>query len=183
MSEVETLLKKYERHVLLPWEPNLAPPQRVWFAGYDPAQERRLRPRLGAFEAVTRAAGHGWSALDVTNAFPDWMAEHEYREAYFAQPDDMGMALADFADSVAHRLSGALSDPDANPDSVVALVGIGSLFGLARWSDLLPKVEPLIRGRLLAFFPGHRNGTNYRLFDARDGWNYHAVWISAAEGD
>lgn len=44
-------------------------------------------------------------------------------------------------------------------------------------------VEPHIRGRLLVFFPGVYEHENYRLLDARDGWNYRAVPILAAEGD
>ena len=39
-----------------------------------------------------------------------------------------------------------------------------------------------VRGRLLAFFPGEHENGNYRLFDARDGWNYHAIPIKAQEG-
>jgi hypothetical protein len=30
------------------------------------------------------------------------------------------------------------------------------------------------------FFPGHFEHNNYRLLDARDGWNYHAVPITHA---
>ena len=35
-----------------------------------------------------------------------------------------------------------------------------------------------IRGRLVVFFPGHLERSNYRLLDARDGWNYMAVPIT-----
>lgn len=182
MSEIESLLKEYERFVRLPWDHKLAGPQKVWFAIYDPAQERRLRPRLGAFEAATRAAGHGWVALDLTDAFAEWMASHEYREAYFEQPEDMDLALADFADAVAQRVGEVLGTSAADKNTVVAIIGLGSLFGLTRASELFAKVAPLIRGRLLAFFPGQHDGSNYRLLDARDGWNYLAVPISAASG-
>ena len=34
------------------------------------------------------------------------------------------------------------------------------------------------RGRLVVFFPGQYEQNNYRLLDARDGWNYMAVPIS-----
>jgi len=43
-------------------------------------------------------------------------------------------------------------------------------------------VESSIRGRLLVFFPGEYENNNYRLLDARDGWNYLAVPITAREG-
>jgi hypothetical protein len=32
---------------------------------------------------------------------------------------------------------------------------------------------------LLVFFPGQFDNNNYRLLDARDGWNYLAVPITA----
>jgi len=35
----------------------------------------------------------------------------------------------------------------------------------------------------LVFFPGERDGSNYRLLDARDGWNYLATPIAAQEGE
>jgi hypothetical protein len=44
-------------------------------------------------------------------------------------------------------------------------------------------VQDRVAGRLLVFFPGQREGNNYRLFDARDGWNYLALPIEAREDD
>jgi len=61
--------------------------------------------------------------------------------------------------------------------------GVASLFGFLRISEILPLVEAKIRGRLLVFFPGVYEQDNYRLLDARDGWNYHAVPITASEGE
>ena len=37
--------------------------------------------------------------------------------------------------------------------------------------------RPLFPGRLLLGFPGKHNSGIYRLLDARDSWNYHAVPI------
>ena len=34
------------------------------------------------------------------------------------------------------------------------------------------------RNRLVVFFPGSKDGTNYRLLNARDGWNYLAQAIT-----
>ena len=61
---------------------------------------------------------------------------------------------------------------------MVAVFGVGALFGFARLSQILKMVEPDIRGRLVVFFPGHLDRNNYRLLDARDGWNYMAVPIT-----
>jgi hypothetical protein len=45
-------------------------------------------------------------------------------------------------------------------------------------SRVLKLVESDIRGRLAVFFPGSFDRNNYRLLDARDGWNYMAVPIT-----
>src|SRR5690349_23956071 len=100
MAGVERLLSNYERYVRLPWEPVLAGPQKVWFAVYSPTDERRLRARIGAFETATVQAGHGWRHHDLTDTFPHWMAAQEYRESYFESPEDIEMALDDYAQSV-----------------------------------------------------------------------------------
>ena len=55
---------------------------------------------------------------------------------------------------------------------------MGSLFGFARVSQVLKLVERDVQGRLVVFFPGQFEQNNYRLLDARDGWNYMAVPIS-----
>ena len=177
MSEIEDLLKGYERYVKLPWGEGLAGAQRVWFARYDPAQERRLRLRINEFEIATTKARHKWRLVDITDTFAKWMANHEYRDAYFAHPEDMELALADFSDAVAEQVTEVLNAPDVGEDTVVALLGLASLFGLARVAELIAKVDSEIPGRLLAFFPGQRDGSNWRLLNARDGWNYHAVPI------
>ena len=58
------------------------------------------------------------------------------------------------------------------------MTGIGSLYGFLHISSLVRDIEPDIQGRLVVFFPGSKDGDNYRLLDARDGWNYLATSIS-----
>ena len=62
---------------------------------------------------------------------------------------------------------------------MVALKGVGSLFGLLKVKEVVDKFAPLLRGRLLVFFPGSYENTNYRLLDGYDGWNYLAGPITA----
>ncbi len=171
------LLKAYEAFVRLPWQSGLSGRERVWFCLYEPRDERRLRARLDEFAITTRGAGHGWVPFDATTAFEEWMVHHEYREGYFAEPEFIGPALDDFLASLVESLKQVLRSADAN--SVVAVVGVGALFGIVRASSLIERVAEEIRGRLLVFFPGTRDGSNYRLLDARDGWNYLAVPIEA----
>ncbi|MBA2247163.1 MAG: DUF1788 domain-containing protein [Chloroflexia bacterium] len=179
MSTIEGLIKAYGQYVAIPWDPNLAGPQRVWFVVYEPAHERRLRMRIGEFETRTLAAGHGWQHVDLTHEFSRWMASHEYRDAYFEHPEDMEFALVDFEEHLAARVVKTLHSADEH--AVVALSGLASLFDLTKVSTLIEAVAPQVRGRLVAFFPGQYENTTYRLLDARDGWNYLAVPIRAME--
>ena len=177
MSEIEDLLSRYERYVRLPWDHKLAGAQKVWFARYDPVQERRLRLRIGEFQTATTDAGHMWRLVDITDSFAKWMTNHEYKDAYFEHPEDLELALVDFSDFVAERVRQELKHPGVDENTVVAVLGLASLFGLIRVAELIAKVDSEIPGRLLAFFPGQRDGSNWRLLNARDGWNYHAVPI------
>ena len=182
MSEIENLLNGYEQTISLPWEHNLAGPQKVWIAIYEPSQERRLRFRVADFEVITKKAGYSWVHLDITDAFANWMAHNDYREEYFHNPDDLDLALPEFAAHVADQVRKILADARADARTVVALSGLASLFGLTRASELIEDIAPSIKGRLLVFFPGHQEGSNRRLLDARDGWNYLALSITASKG-
>src|ERR1017187_681451 len=53
MSTIDRILSNYSRQVRLPWSPNVSGKQRIWFAVYPPAEERRVRARLPQFEALT----------------------------------------------------------------------------------------------------------------------------------
>jgi len=179
MNEIERLLHAYDQFLRLPWDRSLAGAQKVWFAIYDPAHERRLRLRIPDFAVATRQAGHPWVPFDLTDAFAHWLAAHDYRDAYFDDPEALELALEDFATVLAKQLGAALTGPEVSDQTVVAVVGLATLFGLTRASKLLRAVDASIRGRMLVFFPGQHDGSNYRLLDARDGWNYLAVPISA----
>ena len=183
MSQIEKLVKAYEQTVRHPWEPNLSGPEKVWFLIYVPPQERRLRLRISEFETATKKAGHGWKLLDLTDSFAIWMANHKYREAYFQEPEYMELALkTDFAGAVETQIRSFLTNPDVDDNTVVAVTGIASLFGLIRFSSVLEPIASSIQGRLLVFFPGQWEESNYRLLDARDGWNYLARPITVSEG-
>jgi hypothetical protein len=178
MSEVDNLLSNYRQFVAMPWQENIAGAQKVWFAVYDPTQERRIRLRLDEFQIATKAAGQKWRLLDLSDSFATWMAGHRYREAYFDSPEDLGLALNDFTDYVVQQLREALTETQVDEDTVVAVLGVATLFGLTRASTVIEKAASDIQGRLLLFFPGQHEGGNYRLLDARDGWNYLAIPIT-----
>jgi len=180
MSYVDDLLAAYAKFVAVPWQQNLAPPQRVWMAVYPPEHERRLRRHLLAFKTATIEAKHTWNEIDMTTSFETWMAGHDYREAYFEDPELLETALPAFFDSLVADVRKQLTTYD-EADGVAGLVGAGTLFGLGnavKVSALLNDVNDVIAGRLLVFFPGQHEGNSYRLLDARDGWNYLAIPIT-----
>lgn len=184
MSRVDDLISNYQRFAKLPWLTGLAPAQRVWMAVYAPDDERRLRLHLQEFATATIAAGHEWAQIDITTAFEKWMAAHVYRASYFDNPRLIQPELAGFLDALVTQVREQLSKISTT-NTIVGLVGAGSLFGLGdrvKVSALVDRIEDLITGRLLVFFPGEVEQNNYRLLNGRDGWNYHAVLITADKG-
>ena len=179
MGRIEDLAEQYGRHLATPWQRTVSGAQRVIVIVYDKELERTVRARKLAFETATRQADHDWHEVDITGAFGEWMAADDYRDEYFASPDDLQLKLeAEFAQYVAERLRSVLTRPEVTENSVVALFGAGTLFGFIRLSQVLKLIERDIQGRMVVFFPGHKDGNNYRLLDARDGWNYLAVAIT-----
>ena len=182
MGRIEELATAYERHVGAPWQRTVAGAQRVMMVVYEKEQERTLRARLGEFEQATRRSHHGWKLVDCTTWFAEWMAKQEYRDAYFEDPPLLAMMLeGEFQNFVTRRLSNELEG--SNENTVVTLMGVASLYGFMRVSELIRSVEQSIRGRLLVLFPGTKNENNYRLLDARDGWNYLANSITLHGGN
>jgi hypothetical protein len=182
MSDLDALVKAYRRFVALPWQTNLSYSERVWMVVYPPGDERRLRARITAFDIATVEAGHNWKLHDLTDAFARWLGAHEYRESYFEEPELLTRAaLDDFGAFVQAEVRATVSAPDVDAGTAVALLGVGALFPFYKVSRLLDAVNGSARGRLVVFFPGERDGSNYRLLEARDGWNYLATPITASE--
>lgn len=179
MARIEDIAERYGRHIATPWQRTIAGAQRVVMVVYDKELERTLRARKLAFETATREAGHDWFEVNLSDAFAEWMAADDYRDEYFSSPEDLQLKLdAEFPEFVAERIREVLRKPEVTANSVLAVVGVGSLFGFARISQVLKKIEADIKGRLVVFFPGQFERNNYRLLDARDGWNYLAVPIT-----
>jgi Domain of unknown function (DUF1788) len=180
MSAVDRLLSNYSRQVRLPWTANMSGKQRVWFAVYPPAEERRVRARLPQFEALTLEARHGWTTVDLTRLLPEFLAAHKYRESIFQKPQHL-RAGTDLEVRAAAQVKESFSREDADAGSVVAVTGLASLFDFMRVSSLIERVEDSVPGRLLILFPGEYAGNVYRFMDARDGFNYMAVPITSTE--
>jgi hypothetical protein len=182
MARIDKLLKAYAEHITIPWRVVLSGAERTLFAIYDKEDERRLRLRISDFQDVTERAGRAWLELDLTHAFPKWMAQQEYRDAYFETPDALeGYETGQFSQFTEHLVQSLKEQIRAGAGSnhVVALIDVGGLFGLSRVSKIVEGITSVIQGRLLVFFPGERIENNYRLLGACDGWNYLAVPLGA----
>ena len=184
MSRVDELIQNYERFVKLPWPSGLAPAQRVWMAVYTPEEERRLWLHLPDFELASKHAGYNWDLIDISHEFEQWMAAHEYRDAYFANPKLMQPELVGFFDQLVAHVRDHVAAKTSDR-TIIGVLGAASLFGLGdhvRVSALIERVQDAVEGRLLVFFPGEVDGNNYRLLGAKDGWNYLATHITARKG-
>lgn len=183
MGRIDQLANRYRNHIATPWPRNLAGQEKVIFVVYPKEDERKLRAKLGLFEIATKESGHKWKSLDLTQVFARWMSGLDYEEVYFEEPENLSIPLeSELLDFAADELRKVLTSKDVDYDTVVGVYGVASLYGFAKVSEVLNEVSRDIRGRLLVFFPGTFENNNYRLLDARDGWNYLAIPITLHNG-
>ena len=178
MSKIDQLAAVFGDHVGVGWPSGSSGAQRVIMIVYDPNEERSLRKGLDLFAQAAHSHQYAWHTVDITSAFADWLGTHRYREEYFGEPE-MLLAGANerFTKYAADIILQALKRPDHTSREIVGLTGAASVFGVTSLSDILSRVEHAIKGRLAIFFPGRSRDGRYRLLDARDGWDYHAVAI------
>jgi hypothetical protein len=139
MARIEDLAESYGRHIVVPWQRMVAGAQRVVMIVYEREIERTLRARQKLFETATVSAGHDWREVDLTDGFAKWMASDEYRDAYFEDPSDLALKLDshEFRDYLADTIRRVLTADDVTESTVVALFGVGAIFGFAKLSEVL----------------------------------------------
>lgn len=179
MNKIQRLLGSYSRFIAVPWRVDAAALQRVIFCVYDEREELLLRAKVDEFELATSQAGHGWALFDLTDIFPEWLSSQRYAKSYFANPELLSTLLPKFLDYIDQRFESFIQENPADGNVVVALIGVGSLFGFVKVKDVVDRIAPKVKGRLMVFFPGSYEDNNYRLLDRYDGWNYLAVPITA----
>lgn len=179
MNRVKRLLASYSSYISIPWRDDAAAAQRVIFCVYNENDELRLRAKIDEFEIATRNAGHDWFVFDLTDTFASWLSGQRYAESYFRKPALLAALLPKYLVYISDQFADFLNNTAAGSNSVVALKGVGSLFGLVKVKAVVDKLAPMVKGRLLVFFPGNFENNNYRLLDGYDGWNYLAVPITA----
>lgn len=179
MSKIKRLIKSYNKFISIPWRSDAAPMQRVIFCVYNENDELKLRARIEEFELVTKAAGHNWHVYDLTNSFADWLVSEPYSESYLKNPELLSTRLPGYMAFITDQFNDFLTKNKADANTVVAVKGVGSLFGFLKVKDVVDQLAPLVEGKLVVFFPGSYENNNYRLLDGYDGWNYLAVPITA----
>jgi hypothetical protein len=179
VSRIKRLVKSYSQYISVPWRDDTAAAQRVIFCVYNENEERWLRAKVDEFEIVTRQAGHEWAMFDLTDTFAIWFASQRYAKSYFQKPHLLPTLLPKYLASIHDEFEIFLQKKEIGPEFVVAIKGVGSLFGFLKVKDVVDKLAPMVKGRLLVFFPGSYENNNYRLLDGYDGWNYLAVPITA----
>ena len=179
MSRIKRLTHSYSKYVAVPWRSDAAAAQRVIFCVYNETEELRLRAKVDEFEIATRATGHDWALFDMTDSFPAWLASQRYAKSYYEKPNLLSPLLPKFLTYIQAEFAAFLEAKGVDESFVVAVQGVGSLFGFLKVKEVVDKLAPAVRGRLLVFFPGSYEDNNYRLLDGYDGWNYLAVPITA----
>lgn len=179
VTKIKRLIQSYSKFIAIPWRSDAAAAQRVIFCVYNEVDELRLRAKIEEFEIATKNAGHKWAAFDLTDTFAHWLSGQRYAQKYFQRPDLLSAPLSKYLDFITEESEKFLQTNSIKEEHVVALMGVGSLFGLLKVKEVVDKLAPLVEGRLLVFFPGSYENNNYRLLDGYDGWNYLAVPITA----
>lgn len=175
ISKIDQLILAYDKVINEPWSNSLSGQERVWFLVYDPAEQRKIELRLDDFETATVKSGKRWESISFKNCFPTWMASHEYREEYFQTPEYLVDQLeAEFIPFAIEFLRTKLKDIQSDQNTLIAIKDVASLFGFGRLSEILKSCDNDFKGRLMIFFPGEFEHNQYRLLDARDGWDYLA---------
>ena len=179
MSRVKRLIQSYSKYIAIPWRDDAAAAQRVIFCVYHETEELKLRAKIDEFEIATRQANHEWVIFDITDTFAIWFASQRYAKTYFQKPQLLSTLLPSYLTFITEKFQAFLLEHAVSENSVVAINGVGSLFGFLKVKEVVDKLAPMIKGRLLVFFPGSYDNNNYRLLDGYDGWNYLAVPITA----
>ena len=178
MSKMKRLADHYETHIGIPWR-DAAAAQRVIFCVYHESDELKLRAKIGEFELATQRKSHRWLHFDITDTFPEWLSKQKYATSYYQNPPLLSSLMPKYGEYLCQCIVEFVEKNEADDNTVVALSGVASLFGLVKVKDVVEKVATKVAGRLLVFFPGRYEHNDFRLLDGYDGWDYHAFVITA----
>jgi hypothetical protein len=174
MSKIDELLSKYQRIISEPWPTGLSGQEKVWFLIFDPIELRKMEFKLGEFEIATKNANKDWHLISLQTMFSDWLSKHDYRDSFFEDPEYLSDALQDdFNVYIKETIINALNSKNSE-NTLVVLKDVSAIFGFIKLSEVINAISNKIQGRLMVLFPGEFINNQYRLMDARDGWDYLA---------
>lgn len=174
MSKIDELLQMFERIIKEPWPKGLSGQEKVWFLIFDPLDLRKMEFKLGEFEIATKNAKRDWHLISLKTKFSNWLSKNDYKEAFFEDPGYLADALQDdFKSYLEHSIITEL-DKKNNENTLVVLKDVSAIFGFIRLSKIVNAISKKVQGRLMVLFPGEFTNNQYRLMDARDGWDYLA---------
>jgi hypothetical protein len=144
MNRIDHLLQNYRSHIQMPLRLGLPASQRVWFAVYPAAEERRLLNRLDEFAMATQDAGHPWVRIDLQGRLARWLAavDEEERAEWFKNPDDIELyARTEWPDVLTQGFQTEVARATAPERTVFALTGVMELYDFLHVSDLIESLE------------------------------------------
>jgi hypothetical protein len=173
MSKVNQLLSKFESVIKEPWPVGLSGQEKVWFLIFDPIDLKKVHFKLSEFEMATKNANREWLLISLNDYFTNWLSNHDYKEAFFLEPEYISDALqTDFREYIIQEINKELIQNSEN--TLLVLKDASSIFGFIKLSEVVQDISNKIKGRLMVLFPGEFTNNQYRLMDARDGWDYLA---------
>ena len=108
------------------------------------------------------------------------MGKQKYAEAYFKEPEKLLHMPSKFKDFIFDKFKEQTTC--ATKDSVIAIMGIGSMFGFITIKEFIEDLAAIVDSRIVVFFPGSYSSSpssNYRLLNAYDSWDYLATPITS----
>lgn len=173
MSKINQLLAKFESIIKEPWPNGLSGQEKVWFLIFDPIDLRKVHFKLGEFEIASKNANHEWLLISLNDYFSNWLCQHRYKESFFEEPEYISDALQnEFREYVILEINKRLTQNSEN--TLLVLKDASAIFGFIKLSEIVNDISNKIKGRLMVLFPGEFTNNQYRLMDARDGWDYLA---------
>lgn len=173
MSKIDQLIAKFERIINEPWPSGLSGQEKVWFLIFDPIDLKKVHFKLSEFEMATKNANREWLLISLNDYFTNWLSNNEYKEAFFEEPEYISDALqGEFREYIILEIDKRLERNSEN--TLIVLKDASAIFGFIKLSEIVQDISKKIKGRLMVLFPGEFTNSQYRLMDARDGWDYLA---------
>ena len=144
MNRIKRLAQSYSKFISIPWRNDAAAAQRVIFCVYNETEERLLRAKIDEFEIATRHTGHEWDIFDLTDTFAAWLTSQRYAASYFQKPHLLSTLLPKYLSYIVAEFGIFLQTKTFNAESVIALKGVGSLFGFLKVKDVVDALAPLV---------------------------------------